>query len=365
MSRRKNRIGVAGLAIVLGAIFAGGSVGGNADQGTERLLEAGHWKRLRRIAEARSAANPNDAAAAFYLGRAKEQAGDLQGAMPLAEKAVSLEPNNARFHLLVAQVAIDMAQKAGMFKGLGLAHRFRNEAQKAAELGPKDVDVRESLMEFYFAAPGIAGGDKKKAWEMAEEIGRIDAVRGLLAKATLAGKEKNAAKQEGFHQKALAAAPHDARVLREAAAFYSSDGQKKYELAEKYATDALKLEEDQIAPYVVLSVVYAATERWKELDEIVAKVEKAIPDDFGAHYQAAKVLVLTGKDLPRSERYFRKYLTMEPEIGEPPHAAAHWRLGQVLEKQGKKQEAIAEMEESLRLQPDFKQAKEDLKRLRR
>jgi predicted TPR repeat methyltransferase len=55
---------------------------------------------------------------------------------------------------------------------------------------------------------------------------------------------------------------------------------------------------------------------------------------------------------------------MEPEAGEPPWAGAHWRLGQVLEKEGKKSDAIAEMEEALRLQPDLKPAKEDLNRLK-
>ena len=74
--------------------------------------------------------------------------------------------------------------------------------------------------------PGIAGGDKKKAWALADEIGRIDAARGFLAQATLARKEKNSPKQNEFYQKALASAPHDARVLQAAAAFYASDSDK-------------------------------------------------------------------------------------------------------------------------------------------
>ena len=46
----------------------------------------------------------------------------------------------------------------------------------------KNVEARESLMEFYFDAPGIAGGDKKKAWALADEIGKIDAARGFFEK---------------------------------------------------------------------------------------------------------------------------------------------------------------------------------------
>ena len=349
--------------VFLGLLVTGAARGG--DSSPESLLEAGHLKRLRAWAEPRVAANPNDAQAAYFLASAKESAGDFDGALPLAEKALSLDPNSARYHLLVGNICIQQGQKAGIFKGLGLAHRFRDETQRAISLDPKYLDAREALMEYYFEAAGIAGGDKKKAWAMAEEIGKMDAARGFLAQATLAAKEKNPSKQEEFYQKALAAAPHDGRVLRVVAGFYVSDSQKKYDLAEKYALEAMKLDDQRAGPYTVLGLIYAATERWKNLDALLEQSEKKIPDDCGPHYQAGKAVLASGKDLPRAERYFRKYLTVEPEGGEPHWAAAHWRLGQVLEKQGKKPEAIAEMEESLRLEQDFKQAKEDLKRLKK
>ena len=331
----------------------------SAEPEPESLLQARHFKRLRAWAEPRVAANPNDAQAAYYLATVKEEFGDLDGALPLAEKALALDSENARYHLLVANICIDQGQKAGAFKGLGLARRFRDEASKAASLNPKYIEARESLMEFYFEAPGIAGGDKKKAWALADEIGKIDNVRGLLAQATLAAKEKNIAKQDALYQQALAAAPHESRVLSEAAAFYVTDPEKKY----KDALEAIRLDEDRADSYAVLAIVYANTERWKDLDAIIARSEKAIPDDFGARYQAAKILLLSGKDLLRAELYFRKYLTIEPEAGEPPWGGAHWRLGQVHEKEGKKTEATAEMQEAVRLQPDLKPAKDDLARL--
>ncbi|HEX2715263.1 MAG TPA: tetratricopeptide repeat protein, partial [Candidatus Acidoferrales bacterium] len=150
-----------------------------SDAVPENLLQARHFKQLRAWAEPRVAANPNDAQVLYYLASVKEKMGDLNGALPLAEKALSLDPNNARYHLLVANICIEQGRKAGIFKGMGLAHRFRDEASKAASLDPKYVDARESLMEFYFEAPGIAGGDKKKAWALADEIGKIDAARGF------------------------------------------------------------------------------------------------------------------------------------------------------------------------------------------
>src|SRR5450755_3225705 len=329
-----------------------------SDSAPEVLLQDHHIKRLRAWAEARLAANQNDVSALYYLASARQEQADLDEALPLAEKLVSLDANNARNHLLLADICIAQAQKAGMFKGMSLARRFRDEASKSASIDPKYIEAREDLMEYYFEAPGIAGGDKKKAWALADEIGRIDAARGLLAHATLAGKEKNYSKQDAHYQQALASAPHNPRVLREAAAFYSSDSQKKYDIAEKQALEAVQLNEGQAAPYVALAIAYANQDRWKDLDAILAQSEKNVPDDFGAHYQSAKVLLLSGKDISRAERYLRKYLTIEPEAGEPPWAGAHWRLGQVLEKEDRKTEAITEIQEAVRLQPDLKSAKD-------
>jgi tetratricopeptide (TPR) repeat protein len=150
------------------------------------------------------------------------------------------------------------------------------------------------------------------------------------------------------------------RVLSEAASFYASDSEKKYEQAEKFALEAAKLDEGAARPYVVLAEVCANLQRWNNLDAIVNQSQKNVPDDFGVYYQAGKLLLLSGKDLPRAEHYFRTYLTIDPEGGEPSFAAGRWRLGQVLEKEGKKTEAIAELQQALRLQPDFKEAKEDL-----
>jgi hypothetical protein len=61
---------------------------------------------------------------------------------------------------------------------------------------------------------------------------------------------------------------------------------------------------------------------------------------------------------------FRRYLAQEPEGDAPPLAIAHWRLGQVLDKEGKTQAAIAEFETALWLSPGLKVAETDLARLK-
>lgn len=59
------------------------------------------------------------------------------------------------------------------------------------------------------------------------------------------------------------------------------------------------------------------------------------------------------------KRFLRKYQSIEPEGGAPGHAQARWRLGQLLEKEGRRAEAIAEIEQAVRLTPDLEDAKKD------
>ena len=105
-------------------------------------------------------------------------------------------------------------------------------------------------------------------------------------------------------------------------------------------------------------------QRWSELDGILGNAEASIPDDFVPYYIAATALMASKTDLARAERYLRKYLSQEPEAESPSHATTHWRLGLVLEQQGRKGEAVAEIETALKMDSSIEPAKKDLKRLK-
>jgi tetratricopeptide (TPR) repeat protein len=80
-------------------------------------------------------------------------------------------------------------------------------------------------------------------------------------------------------------------------------------------------------------------------------------------YEAAQALLETGKEFPKAEGYARNYLSQEPEGDEPDNAEAHRLLGLVFEKEDRKGEALAEIQTALQFRPNFKAAKDDLKRL--
>jgi tetratricopeptide (TPR) repeat protein len=336
------------------------------DPAAQSLLDGGHWKRLRTMAEPRFSANPNDAEAAYLLGYSKSVFGDLDGAQALAEKALAANGGNADYHFLLARIIGQKAEKAGIFKGMSLASKFKKECDAALAINPNHVEALRDLMDYYYEAPGIAGGDKKKAWEITDRIMKIDAAQGYLAQVDLLNREKNKdwPKIESLELKAVEAGPRNYEAQVALAGLYGSSIFKKFEQAEQLDRTAIKLDPGRSAAYAQIVQLFVQQARWTDLDTFVAQAEKNVPDDFNPEYQAAKALLTEGKDLLRAERYIRNYLTQEPEAETPPSQAAHWRLGQVLEKEGRKQEAIAEMETALKIQPDFKQAKDDLRRLK-
>jgi tetratricopeptide (TPR) repeat protein len=354
-------------ALLLMCLFASAPAGAATDTATRRLVEAGHWKQARAILEPRVKANLSDAEAAALLSSVRAAYGDLEAALGLAETAVRLEPKVAVYHQQLAEVVGTLAQRANVFKQVGLARRYRQEIETAMALDPALIDARMGMMEFYLQAPGIVGGDTKKGAALADEIGRIDPASGFLAKARVMLATKATGDLESLYRQAAGAAK-TADVKYEATSrllnLHLAPKTLKSDAAEQEARALLQIDPHRSGGYAGLALVYATAGRLAELDAVLADAEKAIPDNFGPFYQAARALLIQGQELTRAERYLRKYLTQEPEAGSPGLAQAHWRLGLVLEKQGQKSAAVAELDQAVKLKPDFDEAKKDLKRLR-
>ena len=331
------------------------------------LADHDHWKRLKALIEPRAAANPNDAEAQWLLSRVRLRYNDVNGALAAAEKAVALDGRNVDYRWQLAQAVGEQASNASIFKAPGLAKRFKREVEAALAINPKHVPSLIGLMEFYYRAPGIVGGDKKKADAMPDQIMAINKVDGAIAKARLMGRMDPQPPTAQFEQVWVQAVQADASRYEphiNLASIYASGTSPRWELAEKEALNAKRIDPDKTAPYSILAAAYASTERWSELDAILAEAEKKIPDNLSPYLRASGALLATGKDLARAERYARRYLDQEPEPSASSHAVAHWRVGLILEKQGRKPEAIAALQAAVKADPKFEQAQKDLKRVR-
>src|ERR1700726_516062 len=144
---------------------------------------------------------PADAESSNLLCRAYFALEDWDRAESSCRKAVSLDPDNSRFHLWLGRVYGEKADRANFLAAAGLAGKVRGEFERAVQLNPKDVDARLDLAEFYLAAPGIVGGGEQKARQQAQFIATVNPAREHWVYARIAEQKKDAATAEQeYHQ---------------------------------------------------------------------------------------------------------------------------------------------------------------------
>jgi tetratricopeptide (TPR) repeat protein len=324
----------------------------------ERLIAAGHWKQARSIVETRLREAPGDALSNFLLSQIRGAFGDRSTALALAEKAVALDGHTAKYHRQVAEVLGVTAQHAGAFQQLLLARRFRGEIDAALFCDRRDLQALRDLLEFYLLAPGLIGGDPRKAVEVAGRMGEIDVVEGLLGRARIAEFHKQAAAREVLLRQAADIRPAKYKVQIALAQFYLDAAHSSLSAAETYASAAMDLDAGRVDAYAVLAAIYADRGEWSQLDSTLGGARREVPDDPAPHYRAAERLVAGGRDPIRAERYLRLYLSQEPEGNQPSASEARWKLGLALRAQGRAADALAEFKESVRLDPESKAAQE-------
>jgi tetratricopeptide (TPR) repeat protein len=288
----------------------------------EKLIDAGHWKKARTIVEARIRQAPNDAPANFLLSQIRNAFGDYATPPSLAEKAVALDGRVAKYHRQLAEVLGVEAQHAGPIRIVFLAHQFRGEIDTAISLDPSDIQAQRDLLEYYLVAPGIAGGDVRKAVGVARHIGGLNATEGYLAQARLAAYRKQVSETEAMLRCAVEAqrpdvSPASYRARVELAKFYLGGEHRNLNGAEATAKELLNMDRDRVDAYLFLAQIYAERGDWVSLDTILTEGAQENPDDLAPYFQAAETLSRTRRDPARAQQYLAVYLEHEPEGNEP------------------------------------------------
>jgi len=334
-------------------------------ESVDALIESGHWKQARLAAEARLKSNPNDAQAWAWLSKVKSGFGDLEGSIEDAERSVELNPNSAAFHGQLAEACALMADRSSVLKGLLYARRMKKEIAAALAIDPNHVDTLLVEMMYAWKAPAMAGGDRNRAWQIAAHISQVSPVWGYLARARLAQEEGNDKEVETALRKAVAVDPSFYRARLALARFYCCTAQqKRYAQAEQNAQEAIALDPSNAGGWEILARVYAAERRGAQLNDALARAASAAPDDLTPFYAAASVLFETGQDFPHAEQYLQRYLGRQVEGREPSHAEACWLLAELYEHEGRKSDAVRELQAAIHLDPGFEAARRDLNRLR-
>jgi len=324
----------------------------------EKLIETGHWKRARALVEPRLKEAPDDANATFLWSQIRNAFGDREASLGLAQKAVHLGGAVGRYHRQLAEAYGVMALRANIFQQVLLARSFRKEIDLAMELDAHDVQALRDLLEFFLLAPGVVGGDAKKAETVARQIAAIDAAQGFLAKARIAEFHKDRAQTEAMLRLATEASPPSPKAQVALAQFYLANDHRDEAAAETHGKAALALDKECAGAYCILAGIYAGQANWSALEAILSSATKAVPDDAAPYYYAAERLLADRHDPGLAERYLSIYLAQEPEGNEPTASQAHWKLGVALQAQARQANAIREWKTALQLDPESPAARE-------
>jgi tetratricopeptide (TPR) repeat protein len=260
-------------------------------------------------------------------GRAAMTRNDADAAATLFEKAVAQNPKNAEAHYLLGTAYGSQAQKAGIFGQASLAGKTKDEFERAVALDPNNVDARYGLVEFYTMAPGFMGGSYDNAFAQTAEIKK-----------------------------------HDPLMAHRAAAFIYTHQQKTDEARNEYLAEVREFPKSARA-HIDLGVSYIVAKNYKAASDEFEAAAGVEPAYMPVYFRLGQGAVITNSNYARGEESLRKYLAYTPKSDEPSHARAHYWLGQLFEKQGKKAEAKASFATSLKLNPNQKDVTEALKRV--
>src|SRR5262249_42921739 len=265
-----------------------------------RLFEAHRVADARPLLEAAVREDPSDARACYYLGRAVLSADEVEKAVELLEKAVSLDGTRVDYHLWLGRAYGVKALRATVFQQPSLAGKVRREFEKASALDPDNLEARLGLVEYYLRAPGVMGGSLVKAREQAAEIRKRDPLQGHRAAGRVAEHEK-------WHEAAF----------------------------QEYSA-ALRDFPERPEPYYWMGAFSERRKDFPRAFETYEKLLEKMPDEVGAWYAIGKTAAVSGENLDRGVECLKRYLTLTPRGDEPSLASAHYRLGAVYEKKREK-----------------------------
>ena len=298
-------------------------------QSPEELLKSGHADEAIKQLKARISTSPNDAVAYNLLARAYLSLQNWDGAVTAGEKAAVLDPGNSRYHLWLGRAYGSKAEHSIFFKAIPLAHKTRNEFQKAVQLQSNDLDAQSDLAEFFIEAPSFLGGGVDKAEAQANQIAAMDKATAHWVQARIAEKDGRNDDAEKEYRAAINAAQHKAPYWLNLASF--DRRMKRYDDMEQAINHAVAAEHSH--------------------------------DDI--FYEAASMLFRTGRNFPGAVQMVRRYLDSSDPVEDAPTFEAHYLLGSILEKMGDSQAAVGEYRAALSLARDYSPAQDALKRLSR
>jgi tetratricopeptide (TPR) repeat protein len=120
---------------------------------------------------------------------------------------------------------------------------------------------------------------------------------------------------------------------------------------------------DPVQGSLALAELSVAEKKYDDAFVILEDLRRRYPEKLNAAYQIGRTAAMSGLRLGQGEAALKEYLAHAPDDGQAPLWAAHWRLGQILERKGDSAAARGEFEAALKLNPTQPQLLDAMRRL--
>ena len=320
-------------AILLWAVCALHAAPVRGTQGSlpeaQREYNAGHYHRAVDVLTEAVVKSPDDAPLHFLLGQCYYELREFTRAVTSFERSVQLVPNQSYYHDWLGKAYGRRAEETIFLTAMGWARKTHKEFEVAVRLDPSNFQAQRDLIRFEMYAPSIVGGGDDRALKHIEDLEKIDALHGQLARGEFLATKKRFAEADAVFAKILGS------------------------------------NTDRIGVYFEAADYYRDRQNAEKMSDAIAAAERIDGEDRRLKFYHGVLLVMKKKNPADAESLLRSYLATVPDNSDlPAHAAALEWLGKLHEAQGKFSEAAEEYRASLELDPHNKAVDEAWKRMK-
>jgi tetratricopeptide (TPR) repeat protein len=234
-----------------------------------------------------------------------------------------MEPDNADSYVALAAGHREKARRGNWITAMRHAGKWKGALEKAVELDPSNTEARKWLAAYLANAPGIGGGDKDRAVEVARGTVEHDEYQGRMSLGYILRLRGDLDESIAEFQKVIALAPD------------SADG------------------------YGGLGYTYLKAQRFPECEDAMRKyIEHA--DESPYAYEGL------GDCFRNQDRHQEAISAYSKAVALDPYAwSARWELARMLQKTDDKTGAATHCERLVELTPNAPMAGDAKKRLRK
>ena len=312
------------------ALHAGSARSGqNIFAEAQREFNAGQYHRAVDALTGAVAKSPDDAPLHFLLGQCYYELREFSRAVTSFERSVQLAPDQSEYHDWLGKAYGRKAEESIFLSAMTWARKTHKEFEAAVRLDPANFQAQRDLIRYEMYAPGIVSGGDERALKHIDDLGKIDALQGRLARG-----EFFAAKKRFTEADALFAKIQESNT-------------------------------DRIGVYFEVADYFRDRQNAANMGEAVAAAERIDAEDRRLKFYRGVLFVVKKKNPAEAESLLKSYIATVPENSDlPSHSYALEWLGKLHEGQGKFSEAAEDYRASLALDPHNKTVEEAWKRVK-